>query len=389
MSCTCTYRWYYGKLNCAKAEKLLMNSDPGSFLVRDSEVTPGNFVLSVQGVEGVNHYPIQYQWLGSGSYCVTQKASFASISDLVGYYHKPSGDLCSVLTFPCVMAEKPPTAGLSKQANKEWEIDWKQIRFLKKIGAGGFAEVWEGLWNMTMPVAIKTFKPGLLLVSEFLLEAEVIRKFFHPNLTPLYAVCTKEEPLYIITELMKHGSLLEFLRCKESRSLEHSQLIDMAAQVASGMAYLEEKNYVHRELAARNVLVGENLICKVTDFGFTKFVDDDYMIHRVSIKWTAPEALLYNRFTIKSDVWSFGIVLYEIITYGRIPYPGIATSGILEAVSEGTYRMPCPPNCPIQLYDIMLDCWKHELDNRPSFKTLQLLLEEFFSNSCEQKAQPN
>lgn len=364
----------------------------GSFLVRDSEATHDDFVLSVRGTEGIVHYPIKYEWLDTASYSIFPQASFASLTDLVAYFHQTSGNLCTVLSSPCVVADKPPTSGLSKQANKEWHIDRKGIRLVKKLGAGTFMDVWEGLWNKKMPVAVKVLRnPESVHRSEFIAEADIIRKFYHSNLTQLYAVCS-EEPIFMITELMKHGSLLEFLRHDygNGRSLTHVNLIDMAAQVACGMAYLEEKDYVHQELAAKNVLVGENLICKVTDFGFSKLiVEDDYnTMPRFSIKWTAPEAALYNRYSMKSDIWSFGIVLWEIITYGRTPYPGMATRGILEAVSEGTYRMACPPNCPTKLHDIMLDCWSQEPDDRPSFKALQLQLEEFFTTDDSEPKGP-
>ena len=379
------YRWYYGNLKCAKAETLLMKecNAPGSFLVRESEMNPGDFVLSLRGDQGVIHYPIKYEWLDSGSYSITSQALFASLSELVAYFQQPLGNLCTVLLSPCVHAEKPPTSGLSKHANKEWNIDRREIRLQKKIGAGSFTETWEGLWNEKMPVAVKTIKPGLVDRSEFLAEADVIRKFEHPNLIQLYAVCSEGEPIYMVTELMKHGSLLEFVRHNpygKGRSLKHVDLIDMAAQVASGMAYLEERNYIHLDLAAKNILVGEYLICKVADFGFSSLISEDNYMHWFPIKWTAPEAALYNHYSMKSDVWSFGIVLYEIITYGRTPYAGFVTRDILEAVSEGGYRMPCPPNCPPKLYDIMLDCWSQEPDNRPSFKALQLQLEEFFTS---------
>ena len=368
---------------------------PGSFLIRESETNPGDFVLSLRGTEGVVHYPIKYEWLDSGSYSITSQASFASLSDLVAYFHKPPSDLCTVLLSPCVMAENPPTSGLSKQANKEWDIDQREIRICKKIGAGSVAETWECLWNNKMPVAVKTLKPGLVDRSEFLAEADVIRKLKHPNLIQLYAVCSKEEPVYMITELMKHGSLLDFIRHNppgKGRSLTHVDLIDMAAQVASGMTYLEEKDYVHRDLAAKNVLVGEYLICKVADFGFANLITEEYyeknFLPQFSIKWTAPEAALYNRYSMKSDVWSFGIVLYELITYGRTPYAGLVTRDILEAVSEGTYRMACPPNCPPKLYAIMLDCWSQVPDNRPSFSSLQLQLEEFFVTDDSSSHEP-
>ena len=252
---------------------------------------------------------------------------------------------------------------------------------VKKLSTSQFAEVWQGLWNGTTEVAVKVLNPGTVNVCKFFKEAAVIKKLRHQNLTPIYAVCTKEEPIYIITELMKHGSLLEYLR-GDGRSLKLPQLIDMGAQVASGMAYLEEYNYIHQELAARNVLVGENLICKVADFGLARVIDEDiYETHtgaRFPIKWTAPETAMYSRFTIKSDVWSFGILLYELITYGRFPYPGMNNAQVLEALQAG-YRMPCPMGCPGQLYEIMRECWKDDAASRPTFETLQWRLEEFFT----------
>ena len=148
------------------------------------------------------------------------------------------------------------------------------------------------------------------------------------------------------------------------------------------MAYLEAQNYIHRDLAARNILVAENLICKVADFGLARLIDEDtYQAQtgaKFPIKWTAPEAALYNRFTIKSDVWSFGIFLTELVTWGRIPYPGMTNPEVLAQVERG-YRMPLPLNCPPRLYDIMLDCWKANEHDRPTFETLQWRLEDFFS----------
>ncbi len=219
---------------------------------------------------------------------------------------------------------------------------------VRKLGHGQFGEVWEGLWNNTTPVAIKTLKPGTVRgrvctsnrcedvtlnwrstgtmdPKDFLSEAQIMKKLRHPKLIQLYAVCTLEEPIYIITELMKYGSLLEYLQGK-GRTLKLPQLIDMAAQVASGMAYLESQNYIHRDLAARNVLVGEANVVKIADFGLARLIKEDEYEARIGarfpIKWTAPEAANYSKFSIKSDVWSFGILLTELVTYGRIPYPG-------------------------------------------------------------------
>ena len=147
------------------------------------------------------------------------------------------------------------------------------------------------------------------------------------------------------------------------------------------MTYLEEQNITHGELAARNILVGQNLICKVANFEMTRVIEDDIyeaMMEETrgsdALKWTASE---YGRFTIKSDVWSFGIVLHKIITCGCFPYPGMTDKQVLEQLRQG-YRMPCPASCQDKLYDIMLDCWQEAPTNRPTFKKLQRQLEEFF-----------
>ena len=180
---------------------------------------------------------------------------------------------------------------------------------------------------------------------------------------------------------MSGGSLLDFLSKGEGQSSQLPTLIDMAAQVAAGMAFLETQGYIHRDLAARNILVGDNFICKVADLGLARLIEDDeYTAHegaKFPIKWTAPEAALYNKFTIKSDVWSFGILMTEIVTKGRIPYPGMSNAETIQQVDRG-YRMPQPPGCPEPLYQIMLHCWNKEPESRPTFEYLQLTLEDYF-----------
>ena len=323
----------------------------------------------------MRHHRIQK--LDSGGYFVTPQVTFASIPELVTYYRKQSN---SLLKMPCCVVESPKNLVLSSKIYS-WEIDRKFIRFAKKLGIGQFSEVWMGMWNETNEVAVKSLKPGTMGASEFLKEAALMEKLSHPNLIQLYGVCTKEEPVYIITELMKYGSLLEYLR-GDGRSLKLPQLINMGAQVATGMAYLGEKNCVHRYIAARSISVGENLMCKVADFDLACVLDEEiYEAHtgaKFPIKWTAPEAALYSCFTIKSDVWSFGILLYELITYGRFPYPGMSNAQVLDALKNG-YRMPCPMGCPLQLYEVMRECWNNETASRPTFEMLQWKLEGFFT----------
>ena len=364
-----------------EADKQLMTpfNDYGSYLIRKGYSHPDEYTLSIRDTEKVRHYRIIQ--LDDGEFSITRRVVFMTIQDLVAYYQQQADGLCTNLVKPCILFEKPQTADLSRQVYDEWEIDRRQIRMVRKLESSEFVEVWEGLWNGTTPVAVKTPRPGKLAVDNFLQTANLMKKMQHPNIIHLYALCTKEEPVYIITEFIRHDSLLEYLRGVR-RSLKLPQLIDMASQVAAGMAYLEEQNITHRDLAARNILVGGNLICKVANFEMAQLINagiDNPRSLRLAVKWTAPEAAQYDRFTVKSDVWSYGIVLYEVITYGCPPYPGMTNTEALEAAVKG-YRMPQPPGCPDKLYNIMLNCWREEPKNRPLFEALQWQLEDLFIN---------
>jgi len=216
--------------------------------------------------------------------------------------------------------------------------------------------------------------------DKFLEEANVMKRLKHPHVLQLKAICSREEPVWIITEHMVNGSLQDYLHKRGNSLIRDGNmgvLITMAGQCASGMAYLESENFIHRDLAARNVLVGDNHLCKIADFGLSR--EDIYLADvksKFPIKWTAPEAAFYQKYTIKSDVWSFGILMYEIITLGKVPYPGMRGQEVLEKI-EGGYRMPQPHGCPEDYYSIMKDCWKQEPNQRPSFETLKWQLDDF------------
>ncbi|KAK7604155.1 hypothetical protein V9T40_004428 [Parthenolecanium corni] len=373
--------WYFGKIKRNEAEKklLLPENDHGAFLIRDSESRQNDYSLSVRDGDTVKHYRIRQ--LDEGGFFIARRTTFRTLQELVDHYSKDPDGLCVNLRKSCIQIEKPVTGGLSYSTRDKWEIDRASLKFVRKLGHGQFGEVWEGLWNNTTLVAIKNLKPGTMDPKDFLAEAQIMKKLRHTKLIQLYAVCTVQQPIYIITELMKNGSLLDFLQNK-GRNLKSPQLIDMAAQIASGMAYLEAQNYIHRDLAARNVLVGENNEVKIADFGLARLIKEDEYEARVGarfpIKWTAPEAANFSKFSIKSDVWSFGILLTELVTYGRIPYPGMTNAEVLQQVEHG-YRMPIPPNCPQALYDIMLECWHKDPMKRPTFETLQWKLEDFYT----------
>uniref|UniRef100_A0A3Q2GHK1 Tyrosine-protein kinase n=1 Tax=Cyprinodon variegatus TaxID=28743 RepID=A0A3Q2GHK1_CYPVA len=382
--------WYFGKITRRDSERLLLNPQNrrGTFLVRESETTKGAYCLSVldyDNTKGLNvkHYKIRK--LDSGGFYITSRTQFTSLQQLVFHYRKHSDGLCHALTDVCPVA-KPQTQGLARDA---WEIPRESLRLDVKLGQGCFGEVWMGTWNGTTRVAIKTLKPGTMSPEAFLQEAQVMKKLRHEKLVQLYAVVS-EEPIYIVTEYMSQGSLLDFLKGDAGKMLRLPQLVDMAAQIAAGMAYVERMNYVHRDLRAANILVGDNLVCKVADFGLARLIEDNEYTARQGakfpIKWTAPEAALYGRFTIKSDVWSFGVLLTELATKGRVPYPGMVNREVLDQVERG-YRMPCPAECPTSLHDLMLSCWRKDPEERPTFEYLQGFLEDYFT-STEPQYQP-
>ena len=319
-----------------------------------------------------------------GGYYIAPRCQCNTLEDLVRHYSQDSDGLCCRLIAVCPKFEASAAVAISYSTKDEWEIKRSSISLKKSLGSGKCGEVWEGIWNNTTPVAVKTPKPGSISNQDFLAEAQTLKKLQHEKIIQLYAVCSVGEPVYIVTELMKNGTLLDYLK---GRRMKLPYLIDIASQVASGMAYLEGQRYIHRDLCARNVLAGEGDIVKISNFGMAQVMKDDEYREcegsRFPVRWTAPEAFLFNRWSIKSDVWSFGIFLTELITHGRIPYPRMTNGEVLVKVELG-YRMPPPLGCPDLLHQIMMDCWKQDPEERPTFEYLKYHLENYFVSAADQ-----
>ncbi|XP_033923039.1 tyrosine-protein kinase HCK [Melopsittacus undulatus] len=381
-----TEEWFFKGISRKDAERQLLGPGnvTGSFMIRDSETSKGCYSLSVRDGDGaVKHYKI---WtLESGGFYVSARSSFETLQELVQHYKGQSDGLCQRLTYPCCVPR--PQRPWEKDA---WEIPRESLRLERKLGAGQFGEVWMATYNQHTKVAVKTMKPGSMSVDAFLEEANLMKMLQHDKLVRLHAVVTREEPIYIITEFMEKGSLLEFLKSSEGHKQPLPKLIDFSAQIAEGMAYIENRNYIHRDLRAANVLVSAELLCKIADFGLARVIEDDEYTAREGakfpIKWTAPEAINYGSFTIKSDVWSFGILLTEIITYGRMPYPGMTNVEVIRALERG-YRMPRTEHCPEELYEVMMRCWRSRPEDRPTFEYVQSILEDFFTATESQYQQ--
>uniref|UniRef100_A0A672HND8 Tyrosine-protein kinase n=1 Tax=Salarias fasciatus TaxID=181472 RepID=A0A672HND8_SALFA len=267
----------------------------------------------------------------------------------------------------------------------KWVLEHHDVIMGDLIGRGNFGEVFRGrLRSDNTPVAVKSCKENLAPEhkNKFLMEARILKQYDHPNIVRLIGVCTQKQPIYIIMELVEGGDFLSVLRT-EGHSLTPKMLVKMTENVASGMEYLASKKCIHRDLAARNCLVAEQHVVKISDFGMSRQQDDGVYcteggLRQVPVKWTAPEALNYGRFTTESDVWSFGVLLWEAFSMGMTPYVSMTNQQTREQVERG-HRMAAPPGCPAEVFRIMSNCWEYDPRKRPSFKRLRVELSAMYN----------
>ncbi|KFW72872.1 Proto-oncogene tyrosine-protein kinase LCK, partial [Pygoscelis adeliae] len=323
--------WFFKNIGRKDAERQLLASGNthGSFLIRESETSKGSYSLSVRDFdqnqgETVKHYKIRN--MDNGGYYISPRVTFSSLHELVEYYTRTpcpgAGGNKAVPTFAsstgtAIAARPPAVTGHGVPLPRH---------ALPPLSAG--------FYNGHTKVAIKNLKQGSMSPSAFLAEANLMKNLQHPRLVRLYAVVTKE-PIYIITEYMEKGEGTRVLPATE------------------------------RDVSSSAVTFYFLPSCRSSGAKFP-------------IKWTAPEAINYGTFTIKSDVWSFGILLTEIVTYGRIPYPGMTNPEVIQNLERG-YRMPQPDNCPQELYELMMQCWKERPEERPTFEYMKSVLEDFFT----------
>uniref|UniRef100_A0A8C8ZG64 Tyrosine-protein kinase n=1 Tax=Prolemur simus TaxID=1328070 RepID=A0A8C8ZG64_PROSS len=258
----------------------------------------------------------------------------------------------------------------------KWALNHEDLVLGEQIGRGNFGEVFSGrLRADNTLVAVKSCRETLPpeLKAKFLQEARILKQYSHPNIVRLIGVCTQKQPIYIVMELVQGGDFLTFLRTEGAR-LRVKTLLQMVGDAAAGMEYLESKCCIHRDLAARNCLVTEKNVLKISDFGMSREEADGIYaasggLRQVPVKWTAPEALNYGRYSSESDVWSFGILLWETFSLGASPYPNLSNQQTREFVEKGG-RLPCPELCPDAVFRLMEQCWAYEPGQRPNFSTI-------------------
>uniref|UniRef100_A0A8C6TMP2 Tyrosine-protein kinase n=1 Tax=Neogobius melanostomus TaxID=47308 RepID=A0A8C6TMP2_9GOBI len=344
-------RWYFGPMNRFDAVALLQNIDNpnGTFLLRRSDHDSAGYVLSVKSSSQVRHFKVHQD--KDKSFYIDTSTCFSSLRQLVAHYRKYTlAKTETLLGQPC------PKPEFSDSAAQTHELPKEEFVLEEKLGGGPSSEVFRGTWKGQIRVAIKTFKDPNLTKQVFLNEVQPLKGLQHCHLVSLLAVCTESPPYYIVTELMEKGSLLLFLRGPEGQHQDIVSLMDIAAQVADGMSYLEKKDIYFQVLT--RLFASQN-----------PYVNDEES--NSACRWSAPETISHGTFTSKSDVWSFGVLLYEIITFGGMPYKGqyLRDCDVYDRISEG-YRMPCPPRCPAFLYRMMLSCWSAKAEDRPSFSAL-------------------
>nr|XP_005895229.1 PREDICTED: tyrosine-protein kinase Fes/Fps isoform X3 [Bos mutus] len=351
--------WYHGAIPRTEVAELLTHS--GDFLVRESQGKQ-EYVLSVLWDGQPRHFIIQsadnlYRLEGDG---------FPSIPLLIDHLLRSQQPLT-----------KKSGIILNRAVPKDkWALSHEDLVLGEQIGRGNFGEVFSGrLRADNTLVAVKSCRETLPpdLKAKFLQEARILKQYSHPNIVRLIGVCTQKQPIYIVMELVQGGDFLTFLRTEGAR-LRVKTLLQMVGDAAAGMEYLESKCCIHRDLAARNCLVTEKNVLKISDFGMSREEADGIYaasggLRQVPVKWTAPEALNYGRYSSESDVWSFGILLWETFSLGASPYPNLSNQQTREFVEKGG-RLPCPELCPDAVFRLMEQCWAYEPGQRPTFSVI-------------------
>jgi len=284
----------------------------------------------------------------------------------------------------------------------EWEVPRDKIELLRELGKGSFGMVFEGIAHKLIEgepklhVAVKTVNDNASMRERvnFLQEASIMKAFDSYHIVRLLGIVSQGQPTLVVMELMERGDLKGFLRSRRpasSNSMEPpnlDEILQMAAEIADGMSYLAARKFVHRDLAARNCMVAADFTVKIGDFGMTRDVyDTDYYRKGgkglLPVRWMAPESLYDGLFTTSSDVWSYGIVLWEITTLAAQPYPGKSNEDVLSFVIDGGI-LEQPDDCPDRLYNMMCNCWKTEPKARPSFLEIVQFLENDVSETFEE-----
>ena len=413
------------------AEKSLRHRtlDTGAFIVRKSSSFVGQYTLSVRLMDVIKHYRLNMT--EDGKYLMRgSDKTFATMTKLLQNYTRSDKNdaLSTVLTDPCprkiidsqlaVTAQrlcdscgrcgKPidafcqfcgikytgPMAPLPEVVvvkADSWELRRDNVQLLGVLGAGNFGEVRQGLLGGTKDVAIKTSKADKMSTKTFLEEAQKMKKLLHGNLVRLWGVCTMADPVLMVLEYVGGGCLLDWLHSRRARSITMQHQCKFLADVSSGMEFMQDRHWVHGDLAARNILVSSSgTTLKICDFGHAVRCNvDDVPVavkQQLPVRWCAPEFFRSRKCNPAVDVWSFGIVAFEVLTKAMEPYADIPENKEVVARLESGWRMPRLREVPIPFYNMMKDCWTKEPLDRPRFSHIHTLCQEWAMKGAKHTA---
>nr|XP_012549644.2 tyrosine-protein kinase Fer isoform X1 [Bombyx mori] len=360
--------WFHGVLPREEVVRLLRSD--GDYLVR--ETTRNHARQLVLSVCWGQHKHFIVQTTPEGHYRF-EGAAFPSVAELIAW-QRASGVPVTARSGALLRRAVP---------RENWELNNDDVQLLDKIGRGNFGDVYKARLKTTgQEVAVKTCRVALPEEQKrtFLQEGRILKQYQHPNIVRLIGIAVQKQPIMIVMELVSGGSLLTYLRTRAA-ALSSRTLMAMCRDAAGGMRYLESKNCIHRDLAARNCLVGDDNIVKISDFGMSR-EEEEYIVSggmkQIPIKWTAPEALNFGKYTSLCDVWSYGVLMWEIFAKGDTPYAGMSNSRAREKIDTG-YRMPAPEGCPEDVYALMLRCWEYEPDKRPHFHQIYTIIDSIYN----------
>ncbi|KAM9642579.1 tyrosine-protein kinase SYK isoform 3-T4 [Trichechus inunguis] len=396
--------WFHGKISRDESEQIVLigSKTNGKFLIRARDDN-GSYALCLLHEGKVLHYRIDKDKTGKLSIPDGKKfdtlwqtpssqgnrpesSTFNPYEPDRGPWPAERGPQREALPMDTEVYESP-YADPEEIRPKEVYLDRSLLTLEdNELGSGNFGTVKKGYYKMkkvVKTVAVKILKNEAndpALKDELLAEANVMQQLDNPYIVRMIGICEAESWM-LVMEMADLGPLNKYLQ--QNRHVKDKNIIELVHQVSMGMKYLEECNFVHRDLAARNVLLVTQHYAKISDFGLSKALRADESYYKAQthgkwpVKWYAPECINYYKFSSKSDVWSFGVLMWEAFSYGQKPYRGMKGSEVSAMLEKGE-RMASPPGCPREMYELMTLCWTYEVENRPGFAAVELRLRNYY-----------